>query len=317
MPKNVSKRLKLPFFIIMLSAVILAGGIIRLAGSADAETESAVPLAMPEITLRHTQTEDEETEQISLEEAVVGFVAAEMPAGFGEEALKAQAVAARSYVYCRSLTAGEVCDDSAHCLAYLSDEERRERWGSSFTEYEGKIRQAVNDTAGQIITVNGEPVTAYFHAVCGGMTETAAACWGGASPYPSAKCYWDGGAAGSVSSRFFPRADLAAALNVSEDDLPLLRITATTASGRVSRVTCGDSFWSGTEFRALLGLNSNNFSWLSTNEGYWFTTLGYGHGVGLCQQGAGGLAATGYNYRQILSVYYAGCEIGSYAEQTN
>jgi stage II sporulation protein D len=299
----------------MLSILMLVGGIIRLTENAAAKTDDTQALNFPEITLRRTQTN--EVEQIPLEEAVIGFVAAEMPAGFGEEALKAQAVAARSYVYCRSLSVGEVCDDSKHCLAYLSEQERRERWGSSFAKYEEKLSRAVSDTAGQILTANGEPVTTYFHAVCGGMTESAAACWGGTSAYPSVRCYWDSNAANAVSSSFWQRSDLAAALSISEKDLPLLRITATTAGGRVSRVTCGDKSWSGSDFRSLLGLNSNNFNWLSTSEGYWFTVLGYGHGVGLCQQGAGGLAEAGYNYRQILSVYYAGCELSSCAEETN
>lgn len=254
---------------------------------------------------------DETSENIELEEAVIGFVAAEMPASYDEQALAAQAVAARSYAWQKYQTAGEVCDNSAHCLAYLDETARKERFGSAFAEYEAKLRAAAESTAGLILTQNGQPVPAYFHACCGGQTESAAICWGGQSYYPAAACYWDNqtGTASSVGSNFWPKEQLAERLQITPAQLPLLYISATTPSGRVKEVRCGTQSWSGNDFRQLLGLASNRFSWLEAKEGFWFTTLGSGHGVGLCQQGAGGMAAQGYAWPQILSVYYAGCEV--------
>lgn len=250
-----------------------------------------------------------QTEEIDLEEAVVGFVAAEMPAAYGEEALSAQAVAARTYAWQKYQSTGEICDDSTHCLAYLDEAERRKRFGSSFGEYENKIRQASEATAGLVLAKDGQIVPAYFHACCGGQTESSAACWGGSSYYPAAACYWD--TACPVNSSFWPKEQLAERLQVSTSQLALLYIAQNTPSGRVKEVRCGSQRWTGSDFRQLLSLPSTNFAWLEAKEGFWFTTLGSGHGVGLCQQGAGGLAAQGYNWRQILAVYYAGCDIVS------
>lgn len=247
--------------------------------------------------------------EIPLEEAVVGFVAAEMPASYDQAALAAQAVAARTYAWRRFLAAGEVCDDSSHCLAYLDEAGRRKRWGSSFGEYEAKVRQAAAETAGMVLMKDGELIDACFHASCGGMTETASACWGGTSAYPAAACFWEGG--GRVSACFWPKAELAERLGVAEKDLGLLYAASYTASGRVGELRCGEASWSGAEFREALGLASCRISWLATAEGFWFTCLGYGHGVGLCQQGAAGMAAAGASWQDILGVYYAGCEVVS------
>ncbi len=249
---------------------------------------------------------EEIVEEIALEEALVGFVAAEMPASYAEAALMAQAVAARSFVMSRFLADGEVCDDSGHCLAYCDEAGRKERWGRDFAANEAKIRAAVAATAGEVLVVEGMIVAAYFHAVCGGMTESAAALWGGAEIYPAAECLWDGG---GVAAQFYGRDEVAGRLEIAAEELPLLCVTARTASGRVREVSCGSRHWSGAEVRRLLGLASANFCWLSTGEGYYFSVLGSGHGVGMCQKGAGGMAAAGYDYREILARYYGGCKV--------
>lgn len=274
------------------------------------QTAAELPEKAPRlITLRHTA--DGEAEQIPLEEALVGFLAGEMAAEAPEAALQAQAVAARSYVYTRNLSAGEVCDDSAHCLAYLSEEERRKRWGRHFAKYEEKLQAAVATTADLMLLSDGEVQTAYFHAVCGGMTENAADYWGGSVQTATVPCFWDGGAAGSLSACFWPKAELAAKLGVTEEDLALLTVRARSASGRVQRLSCGTKSWRGSEFRSLLGLKSTDFNWLATAEGYWFTVQGYGHGVGMCQAGAVGLAGQGCDFRAILAYYYPEFEVGS------
>ena len=125
-------------FLLLLAAVLAA---FYFHGKAAVKQTAA---EMPEktarlIILRHTA--DGAAEQIPLEDALVGFLAGEMSAEAPEAALQAQAVAARSYVYARNLSAGEVCDDSAHCLAYLSEEERRKRWGRHFAKYEEKLKE--------------------------------------------------------------------------------------------------------------------------------------------------------------------------------
>ena len=262
-----------------------------------------------------TDEQSEQSEQIELEEAVVGFVAAEMPASYDEAALAAQAVAARSYAWHKQLTDGQVCDNSAHCLAYLDEAGRRERWGKHFAEYEAKIRQAAAETAGMVLSKDGEVLPAYFHAACGGMTESPANGFGGANLWPASACYWE--ANSSPSGCFWPKAELAERLQLNQTELPLLYISASTPSGRVKELRCGSRSWSGQEFRQLLGLPSRRISWLSGQEGFWFTCQGFGHGVGLCQQGCGGLAAQGADWQQILNVYYPGCQIENLTETTN
>lgn len=263
----------------------------------------------PRVMLLLRLNGDEQLIQIDLEEAVVGYLAGEMPALAPEEALKAQAVAVRSFAYCEMAAAGEVCGDSTHCMAYLSEAERAERWGKNFTEYEEKLRRAVAATAGEMLFADGEPVKTYFHAACGGRTQTVTEVWGGAAKWQAADCFWEGAAGTVLSGRFFTRQELAEKLSVPEADLPLLKIAAENGDGRVSRVTCGKMSWRGTEFRTLLGLKSTKFNWLATAEGFWFTAQGYGHGVGLCQAGAVGMAEAGYDYRAILAQYYPGLVI--------
>ena len=124
--------------------------------------------------------------EMDLETYVAGVTAAEMPASFPEEALKAQAIAARTFAQSRRICGGDdvhpdadVCDDYTHCAAYLDLEtQAEEQWGSEAEEWKQKIEEAVRQTSGQIVTYGGEPITAVFHAACGSETESAADVWG-------------------------------------------------------------------------------------------------------------------------------------------
>lgn len=245
--------------------------------------------------------------QLALEDATLGYLAAEMPATAPADALRAQAVAVRSFAWAEQLAAGQVCADSGHCMAYLSAEERAAKWGAVAAEYEELLEQAVADTAGVMLAVDGQAVKAYFSAACGGRTETAENLWGSTGYWPAVDCPWEGEAAvpGSV---YYTRDELAGLLGVPADDVPLLCL-AQEFDGRVCRVTLGRKSWRGAEFRALLGLKSTRFNWLGAADGVLFTSVGYGHGVGLCQAGAQGMARAGYSWRQILAHYYPGVDI--------
>lgn len=245
--------------------------------------------------------------QLALEDATLGYLAAEMPATAPADALRAQAVAVRSFAWAEQLAAGQVCADSGHCMAYLSAEERAAKWGAVAAEYEELLEQAVADTAGVMLAVDGQAVKAYFSAACGGRTETAENLWSSTGYWPAVDCPWEGEAAvpGSV---YYTRDELAGLLGVPADDVPLLCL-AQEFDGRVCRVTLGRKSWRGAEFRALLGLKSTRFNWLGAADGVLFTSVGYGHGVGLCQAGAQGMARAGYSWRQILAHYYPGVDI--------
>ena len=278
----------------------------------------------PEVTIWRSQQETVDT--LPLEEVVVGVVSAEMPVSFEEEALKAQAVAARTYIVKRlpppwgdgaaqHEANAYICDDYNHCQAYQDETERKEKWEENAAANEEKIRAAVSATAGEILTYEGALISPLFHSTCGGYTEAAGDYWQNDVPaLQPVPCYWDMASPKYLSEVFFTKEELAKKLEVSQEELATLAITNTSHTGRVMEVSCGEKTWKGSAFRSLLGLNSTAFSWLSTKDGYLFTMQGFGHGVGLCQHGANGFAQEGATYQQILEHYYTGITITSLSD---
>lgn len=261
------------------------------------------------------RTASGEVEVLDLEEVALGVLAGEMPASVSEEALKAQAVAARSYILKKWQTGLEICDDPSCCQVYLDEEQRREKWGSNFEMWEEKLENVVSATAGEVMMKDGEIVDCFYSANCGGETESATSCWGGVEDYTSVECFWCTNSSSFQSTNFFTKEQLAEILDIDLEALPMLKVSSVDAAGRVKLLTCDGENWSGTEFRRLLGLKSSQFSWLSTAEGYFFTVLGYGHGVGLCQDGAAKMAEAGYNYDEILEYYYNSCTLANFFYQ--
>ncbi|MEW6172607.1 MAG: stage II sporulation protein D [Bacillota bacterium] len=272
-------------------------------------------------------------ETIPLEEYIVGVVAAEMPALAPLEALKAQAVAARTYTLRRIISRGvannphpgtDLCDDPRHSQAYLSRQDLKKTWGPiAYYRYYYKVRRAVSETTGLVITYEGQLIDPVYHASCGGRTENARDVWKFDIPYlKSVPCPYDLKTR-PVESRSFTLAelkeslvspDMTASASESGQGPGTLNITLTdvTATGRPKEVTVAGKPVSATMIRERLGLKSTRFTW-DIKEGHvLFTTVGYGHGVGLCQYGAKGMAEHGYNFRQILTHYYSGVRIVKY-----
>ncbi len=248
-----------------------------------------------------------------IEEYLVGVVTAEMPALYEDEALKAQAVAARSYILSKKGTENpdhkdaEVCTDPAHCKAYTALAEAKENWGRDFEKYHNKIKTAVEATKGEYISYNGETAVACFYAVSGGRTENASDVWGGDTPYLR-----------SVESPGDLNYDnLKASVSVSNDEamsvlgVDSLRIgdVKRTEGGSVKTIQIGGKVFTGTEIRSLFKLNSANFEVQTTDKEVVFTTTGKGHGVGMSQFGANQMAKEGKTYREILCHYYRGVDI--------
>ena len=240
-------------------------------------------------------------------------VAAEMPVSFGAEALKAQAVAARTYALsCRRHGDAAVCTDSGCCLAYLDEQALRDRWGADFGKDLRAVRAAVSGTDGEYLAYGGEPIQAAFHASSLGCTEDSGAIW---SPLPylisveSPERPED--TPGLVTDAVFSAAQLAKALGLTplRDPSAWAEGLETDGAGRVSRaVFCGRTF-TGAEVRAALGLRSTAFSVAWDGDVFTFTVSGYGHGVGMSQYGARTYAAQGLGYRDILAHYYPGTEL--------
>ena len=239
-----------------------------------------------------------------LEEYVVGVVAAEMPAAFHEEALKAQAVAARTYQVRQMQAAGmdAVLYDVGQ--AYITTEEQKEKWGENYSFYGAKIRKAVRETAGEIMVYEGEPILAAFHAQSAGKTEDAVQVWNSDVPYlKSVDSSEDKKAPQHETTVTFSEEEVKEKLGSTE-----LSVRSCTDAGYVAELQAGEWVLSGREVREKLGLRSASFQIEKKDGAFCFTTFGYGHGVGMSQYGASFLAEEGKTYREILRHYYSGVE---------
>jgi stage II sporulation protein D len=271
--------------------------------------------------------------ELPLEAYVTGVVAAEMPAAFEPEALKAQALVARTYALKRIEMHAQtpnpkhpgldLCTDSTHCQAWISEKEQQQKWGMlKFPIYQRKIKAAVAATQNQIITYNGSLIDPVYHSACGGKTENSEDVWAQKIPYlRSVVCTWD-----QEAPRY--RGQLTLSWNEVEECLQFPLVTSATAgntgkfnpftiiqenvkspTGRLKTLQVGNQKLTATEFRNRLGLDSTFITWKVNNENITFITRGYGHGVGLCQYGANGQAAEGRSYAEIIKYYYQGVQI--------
>ena len=278
------------------------------------------------VRLLHTNTG--EIEEVDLDEYLVNVVSAEMPADYDMEALKAQAIVARTYTLYKIIHNGEkhpgadICDSSACCQAWISKEDRLERWTEEAREENwNKIVEAVNSTIGKIITYDGEPINAFFHASSGGTTEIPFNVWGG-SGYPYLQVVETAGEEGysQYSSEVtFTYEELLNKMKEKYQDIEInfeneddIKIIENTESGRVRTIKIGNKNISGVEARTILGLRSANFEITKENGVIIFSVKGYGHGVGMSQTGADAMAKQGYNYEDIIKHFYTGVEILDY-----
>ena len=254
--------------------------------------------------------------QVGLESFLVGVLAAEMPASFAPEALKAQAIAARTYILRHTAEFGrprhanaDVCANPDHCQAYLSVDDLRVRWGANFDQHYQAIAQAVAETRGLVLFYDGQLAEALYSSTCGGHTQSAADLWGRDVPYLQAvNCAWDSHAPRFIATLVLGLQEAGVALNVNPYALRSMYATYT-MGGAIDRLSVDGRQFSGLELRQALGLNSATVSWLIDGEEILFSTLGFGHGVGLCQYGADCMAQNGYTAADILRHYYQGISI--------
>ena len=261
--------------------------------------------------------------KMPLEKYVRGVVAAEMPVKFEMEALKAQAIAARTYV-ARRLAKGtktpegaDVTDDHNDGQAYLTDEQLQKNWGLlDYPKNLSKINEAVNQTRAQILLYQGDPIEALFFSTSSGMTENSEDYWGKAVPYlRSVKSPWDEQSEKFQSTTEIKLSELTQKLGITSvmtaaNANGLIQTLEKTATDHIKKIRVGDKTFSGADFRTLLGLRSTWFTWQVTGDKITFVTHGYGHGVGLSQYGANGMAQEGKKAAEIVTYYYQGVEIG-------
>lgn len=278
----------------------------------------------PSVTVRLYLKEEKEIVHLELEEYVKGVVAAEMPAHFHPEALKAQAVAARTVAVRRlkrfggpgypAVSGADLSNDVNDSQAWLSRKQLVAKWGLwGYRRYWRKISTAVEATTGLIITHDGRPIDALYHSTCGPRTANAEEMWGVAVPYlKSVPCPYGQHSPRYHQEKVFSVGELLAALGLA-GELPAsglpLRIVERTPSGRVQTMQIGAQLFPGNDLRSRLGLASTNFHVRLHDGKVVFATVGYGHGVGLCQYGADGMAQAGKDFREILHYYYQGVEL--------
>ena len=261
---------------------------------------------------------------MTMAEYLPGVVRGEMPPKFEPEALKAQAVAERTYI-CYQMKNGEksthpdadVCDNAGCCSAYLSEEDARQKWGNNFAAYEEKVQAAVADTDGTLMLYAGEPIMAVFHSSSAGKTAACEDVWSAELPYlvsvdspetaDSVPNYY--------SVRSFSREEFKRIFTAAhpEADFGGIWVSGRTenASGRVESLTVGGVTVSGGEMRTLYDLRSACFT-VEVGEEVTFHVTGYGHGVGMSQYGAEELAGQGKTWQEILQWYYTDITFGGY-----
>ena len=278
------------------------------------------------IKLLHKSTN--EVEEVPLDTYLCNVVSAEMPADYEKEALKAQAIVARTYtiykIQNKKHENADICDDSSCCQAWVSKETRLSRWDEDKRESNWKkIEECVNETKGKIITYEGKPINAlpinaFFHANSGGKTEIPVNVWGGTG-YPYLQVVETAGEEGYSqyeSEVSLTNEELIEKLKTKYSDITIdfnnqddIKILEYTDSGRVKTIKFGNHNLSGVEARTLLGLKSTNFEISRDGDKIKFVVKGYGHGVGMSQTGANSLAKEGKNCFDIINHFYIGVQI--------
>lgn len=248
-------------------------------------------------------------DEAKLENYVIGVVAAEMPATFSIESLKAQAVAARTFAYKKIISSKLNYDNltSDTGQAYISVDKMKKNWGDKFDSYYNKISDAVLKTKGEIITFNGEIINAYYFSLSNGITEDSSMVFGEAKYLVSVESPWDKENSNYINFVKIPINDFKKKLSIN-DEINISDIKRS-ASNHVNTITINNKVYDGVKFRKIFNLKSTDFNIEIGNEFITIETKGHGHGVGMSQYGANSMALSGKNYEKIIKYYYKDVEI--------
>lgn len=251
-----------------------------------------------------------EIKELNLEEYIIGVVAGEMPASFETEALKAQAVTSRTYAVYKINNTKENYDVETNVddQVYITTEEMKDKWGSDYELYYNKIKDAVSSTQNLVMKKDNKVFKSYYFAMSNGTTADSSTVFG-ESTSSSVESPWDNESLNKfLVTTDFTIADLKTKLKINED-ITNIEILSRDKTNRVEKVKVNNKTYTGIEFRQLLSLRSTDFTISKTDNTYSITTKGYGHGVGMSQYGANGMAKENYTYDEILKYYYQDIEI--------
>lgn len=268
----------------------------------------------PQIYINVKLSVEKKTVRLPLEDYIRGVVASEMPAEFEAEALRAQAMAARTYIYSRVKNKEATVTDTVKDQVYATDTKLKKKWGANYQQNIKKVQTAVDSTKGKIITYQNKPIYAAFFSTSNGYTENSEEYF--KEPYPylrSTHSSWD-----RLSPKFKRSKTVSTALLVKSleehtgkevaitafSQKNSIKILKRTSGKRIAQVEIGDQTFTGREVREALELASSDFSWKQKEDQITFTTYGYGHGVGMSQWGANLMAKKGQKAEQIISHYY-------------
>ena len=252
-----------------------------------------------------------EIETIPLEKYVIGVVAGEMPATFNIEALKAQAVASRTYVLKKAEKNNEYdVDDTINNQVYIDEPNMKEKWQHQYSKNYRKIKKAVLDTKGEVILYQNNLIDALFFSTSNGYTENSSEVFSSDVPYlKSVVSAWDKKESPVFSStNKISKAEFLFNLGLVNNNIEIKNIEKT-PSNRVKNITINNKTFKGTEIRKIFKLKSTCFTIDIQNDKVIFNVNGNGHGVGMSQYGANGMAKEGYGYKDILKYYYKDCDI--------
>ena len=268
------------------------------------------------VTNNTIRVKNEKTGQITkipFEEYIKGVVAGEMPATFELEALKAQAVASRSYAMYQMTATKDKDYDVLNTTAnqvYLTDEELKANWKDEYPEKINKIKTAIAETSGEYLTYKGQIVNAMFFSTSSGKTENSEEVFVSALPYlRSVDSIWDQESPVYTDSYTFDLKDFYNKLNLPYNEKLTIEVTEKTSTGRTKKLKINNQELNGRDVATKLSLRSNYFDIHQNEDKVTITTKGFGHGVGMSQYGANGMAKEGYKYDQILKHYYQNTEI--------
>ena len=243
-------------------------------------------------------------EDMTLHDYLVGVLMGEMPASYQLEALKAQAVAARTYTLHRLEGGGSLSDDPGVCQAFIALDRAPEKLGENWESLLDKLHQAVEETDGQVLTYNGALISATYFSGSGGKTESAQAVWGSEVPYlVSVDSPGEETTSDYESTVTVPLSEFLETLDITA---PTVSSVSYTPGDGVDTIVIGGKTFTGLQLRSTFGLRSTRFQMTITEDQVIFDVLGNGHRVGMSQCGAEAMAQSGYGYQDILLWYYTG-----------
>lgn len=243
---------------------------------------------------------------LNMTDYLIGVVSSEMPASFNLEALKAQSVLARTYAL-KTKQTGKKLTDTVSTQSYIDIDQMKNKWGNSFNTYYNKIKNAVENTNGEYLSYNGNYIEALYHSTNNGKTESSLDVFGNYYPYLiSVSSEYDKNASSYLRTINMPLDTISNKLGLSLNNDSVISILSYTDGGNIKEININGNNFSGKKVRELLGLRSADFDISISDNNANITTRGYGHGVGMSQYGANGMANAGYDYKDILSHYYPG-----------